>query len=248
MSRVEGYAHKRIAQRFSRTLAAPALPSPMISFTFDDFPRSALTVAGATLAEKGLRGTYYASLGLMGQRSSVGEIFSIDDLRLLVQEGHELACHTFDHVACGRLSPRELQEQCERNRAAAAEALGGYALRNFSFPSGSVTLAGKQAAARGYETCRTTDQGINSGVVDLAYLLAIPVYSSRPLRELERIVADNVKRKGWAILYTHDVAPRPSPFGCTPQYFREVLSIAIASGADILTVARAVRRFAIVGQ
>jgi peptidoglycan/xylan/chitin deacetylase (PgdA/CDA1 family) len=39
---------------------------PMISFTFDDFPRSALHVAGRILEDHGIAGTYYVSLGLMG--------------------------------------------------------------------------------------------------------------------------------------------------------------------------------------
>jgi peptidoglycan/xylan/chitin deacetylase (PgdA/CDA1 family) len=36
------------------------MESPVISFTFDDFPRSALVKAGAILRERGLAGTYYA--------------------------------------------------------------------------------------------------------------------------------------------------------------------------------------------
>src|SRR2546422_6309977 len=70
---------------------------PLVSFTFDDFPRSALRCGGAILKKYGFRGTYYAALGLMGQHAPVGEIFSLQDLRDLLAEGHELGCHTYGH-------------------------------------------------------------------------------------------------------------------------------------------------------
>lgn len=243
MSQIEVYARKRLARRFSRKLAAQVSPWPIISFTFDDFPRSALTVAGTTLAENGLRGTYYAAMGLMGQQTSVGEIFNAADLRGLVEAGHELACHTFDHLYCLRATGSELQGNCERNRRAVAEALGDYRLRNFSFPSGCVTWSAKSSLAATYDSCRTVECGINHGPVDLGFLRANPVYTCHPISELQRRIAENTEQAGWLILYTHDVGPQPSPVGCTPKYFRDVLLAAIASGARILTIEEAVGSF-----
>ncbi len=243
ISRFEGYVQKGVAQRFSRKLGARVAPSPMVSFTFDDFPRSALTVAGAMLAENGMRGTYYAAMGLMGKQTSVGEIYHAEDLRALVEAGHELACHTFDHLSCRRVEASELQRDCERNRSAMAEVLGGYQLRNFSFPFGDVTWPAKSRLASVYDTCRTIKCGINRDPVDLGYLPANPRYTTTTISELQRRISENVEQAGWLILYTHDVGPEPSAFGCTPAYFSQMLSSAIASGASIVTVAEAVSRF-----
>src|SRR5437899_9506135 len=69
----------------------------IISFTFDDFPLSALSVGGAILNRFGLAGTYYASLGLEGRDAPTGRIFSRGDLKRVLEEGHELGCHTFAH-------------------------------------------------------------------------------------------------------------------------------------------------------
>ena len=54
-------------------LAAP--DRPVVSFTFDDFPKTALT--GADIVEKdGGKAGFYACTSLMGQRSPVmGEMF-----------------------------------------------------------------------------------------------------------------------------------------------------------------------------
>ena len=41
-------------------------PGGVVSFTFDDFPRSAWSNGGAVLEEYDVRGTYYAAMGLAG--------------------------------------------------------------------------------------------------------------------------------------------------------------------------------------
>src|SRR5947209_11228992 len=90
---------KLLAVGFSRKSSSQPPLKPIVSFTFDDFPRSALTVAGKILDNYNVCGTYYAAMGLMGKITEVGEMFDSRDLKHLVAAGHELACHTFDHVA-----------------------------------------------------------------------------------------------------------------------------------------------------
>src|SRR5690242_10012566 len=112
---------RRAARWFGRRPCRIELEWPVISFTFDDFPRSALINGGAILREYGFSGTYYASLGLMGQENSTGEIFQPEDLRELVRHGHELACHTFDHCDSWEATPAEFEASILKNRQAAAQ-------------------------------------------------------------------------------------------------------------------------------
>jgi peptidoglycan/xylan/chitin deacetylase (PgdA/CDA1 family) len=72
---------------------------PTVSFTFDDFPRSALHVGGAILKSYGACGTYYAAMGLMDKVNRLGEHFSAGDLKQLLVDGHELGSHTFSHLS-----------------------------------------------------------------------------------------------------------------------------------------------------
>jgi peptidoglycan/xylan/chitin deacetylase (PgdA/CDA1 family) len=229
-----------LANRFSRKIASQELARPIVSFTFDDFPRSALMVAGKVLIDHGVRGTYYASMGLMGRTTEVGKLFEPSDLIDLVASGHELACHTFDHTACDRLTYSELLNTCEKNRRMVAEMLSGYRLRNFAFPFGAVTLSAKSALASIYSTCRGIESGINRNFVDLAFLRT---YGYESVDTLKEVIRENVHLKGWLILYTHDVSVTHSKYGCTPESFLEVLRYAIESGAEVLTVAEATRRF-----
>ena len=73
---------------------------PVVTFCFDDFPRTAYSVGGAILTRFGARGTYYAALGLMNTENDLGDQFTRRDLDSLLADGHELACHTFSHISC----------------------------------------------------------------------------------------------------------------------------------------------------
>ncbi len=243
VSRFDAYCRKQIAQRLCKKRATKVSAFPIISFTFDDFPRSALTGAGTMLREKGLHGTYYVSMTFMGQQSSLGDMCDIGDLHTLVAEGHELACHTFGHLYCPHVSAEQFARECKRNQSAVAEALNGYQLHNFSFPSGAVTWTAKSTLITMYDTCRTVEDGINTNIVDLGFLRANPIYSRRPVNWLRRTIEENAKQAGWLILYTHDVRDRHSDVGCTPAYFREILRSVIASGATVMTIDKAVETF-----
>ena len=234
--------HQILAEHFARRLVRRDHPSPIISFTFDDFPRSALTVGGKMLTAFGWTATYYASIGLMGRTTNLGPMFTRSDLDDLLAAGHELACHSFAHVSCTEVGTADFVEECEQNRREAGALLGGYQLRNLSFPYGHITLAAKRSL-RSYDTCRSVEPGINPDPVDLGFLRANPVYSRLDIETLIQLIHANSRAKGWLVLYTHDVATNPSPYGCAPQYFEEVLRSARESGAEVLPTREAAGRY-----
>jgi len=236
-------AQKLLAKGFAKKLVARSSPKPLISFTFDDFPRSAWTIAGQMLSARGKKATYYGCLGLMGSNSKSGPLFTQDDVRELISAGHELACHTVDHSSAFNVGAKEFAESCKENRQQAALQLEGYSLQNMSFPFGHVNLGAKRMVSPNYDTCRTTEPGINVDPVDLSFLLANPMYSRFEVQDVNRLIEDNAKVNGWLILYTHDVAKEPSAYGCTPEYFAEVLESAVESGAEILTIRDAMVQF-----
>src|SRR5271155_5494249 len=120
-----------------RTRAAKVdWPGGVVSFTFDDFPRSAWLNGGPVLEQYGARGTYYTAMGLAGTESPLGPMFELDDLRAAQARGHEIACHTFSHRDCRRAAPPEIAAEIDRNAAALSRALDGAAIDNFAYPFG----------------------------------------------------------------------------------------------------------------
>jgi peptidoglycan/xylan/chitin deacetylase (PgdA/CDA1 family) len=211
---------------------------PIVSFTFDDFPRTAFTIGGPILERFGARGTYYAAYGLMNTKDEL-EQFRSQDIDALLEHGHELASHTYGHISCRSVSCKRFREDVEIGSRAIEEASGANAT-NFAYPFGHLTLRSKHALAASVTSARSIFPGWNGPEIDLNLLRANSLYggmeSVEPMYEL---IAENAKRKTWLIFYTHDVSPDPSPFGCTPKLLEAVVSRTAQSGSRILTVREA---------
>jgi peptidoglycan/xylan/chitin deacetylase (PgdA/CDA1 family) len=212
---------------------------PIVSFSFDDFPASALEVGGDILASHGRRGTFYASFGLVGQMTPVGKIFEPGDLLRLSEQGHELGCHTFDHRHSWTSSAAVFEQSIEEN-AIEARRLGWSGLKTFSFPLHCPHPRTKQTAARHFDCCRCGGQTFNRGIADFNHLNAYFIEQNRgDVSEIERLIDANAAAAGWLIFATHDVSAGPTPYGCTASLFDRIVKASLRSGADVLTVADA---------
>jgi len=215
-------------------------PVPLVSFTFDDFPRSALLTGGAILNRFGLTGTYYASFGLMGTRAPTGDMFVPEDLPVLREMGHELGCHTFSHCHSWETTTHDFEESIVRNARALKEFSPGSAFRTFSYPISPPRPGSKRRAGAHFRCCRGGGQTSITGEGDLNYLAAYFLEKVRDdVASVARVVETNRQSRGWLVLATHDVDDNPTPFGCTPKFFEEVVRLVIDSGAAVLPVAAA---------
>jgi peptidoglycan/xylan/chitin deacetylase (PgdA/CDA1 family) len=216
------------------------LSSPVISFSFDDFPQSALHVGGAILKDRGLTGTYYVSLGLLGTEAPAGRLCTVEDLAIAMREGHELGCHTYSHCDSWNTDSGVFERTLVQNREALTTIIPGASFRTFSYPINSPRPSVKRVSARHFAGCRGGGQVSNLRVADLnqlsAYFLEKARGDRRPIRD---IIEQNSRAKGWLIFATHDVCSRPSPYGCDVEFFREVVEESIRSGSRILPVADA---------
>jgi peptidoglycan/xylan/chitin deacetylase (PgdA/CDA1 family) len=248
-------AQGRIAIEASRALYrrrfAIRTALPLISFTFDDFPRSAFFEAGPILRRYGVLGTYYASLSLMGKQSHLGPMFQAEDLSELARLGHELGCHTFRHCHSWDTPADEYETAILENQQALTELRPGALFQTFSYPFSAPRLAVKQVAGRHFLCCRggglkprrylsAGGHTFNSGITDLNCLCAFFLEKSRGNPEaVKSLIDQNASARGWLIFATHDVCADPSPYGCTPDFFEQVVQWSLESGARILPVVEA---------
>jgi peptidoglycan/xylan/chitin deacetylase (PgdA/CDA1 family) len=222
----------RLARKLGRLL--PTRPQPVnwpggvVSFTFDDFPKSALSLGGAILEGHRIRGTYYTAAGVAGGDGELGPIFDADDAEAAHRRGHEIACHTFRHLDCGDSDTATLLADIDENATALSDLTGGYRPANFAFPFGSVSFSAKRVLSHRFQSCRGTDRGINAGTADFANLRANPVGTCGDEAAVSHLIDEARACGGWLIFYTHDVAETPSPFGCTPERFETIVALAAA--------------------
>jgi peptidoglycan/xylan/chitin deacetylase (PgdA/CDA1 family) len=213
---------------------------PFISFTFDDFPRSALLTGGAILNSHHLAGTYYVSLGLLGKDAPTGRIAGSEDLTTLVEQGHELGCHTFSHCDSWKTDTKTFEDSIIENRAALGRLLPGAAFKTFSYPISPPRPLTKARMASYFSCCRAGGQAPNIGTADLNQLSAYFLEKTRhDIQAVRSVIDQNRQARGWLILATHDISDDPTPFGCTPGFFQDVVRYAIGSGARILPVVSA---------
>ncbi|HZT87471.1 MAG TPA: polysaccharide deacetylase family protein [Stellaceae bacterium] len=225
-------AHRLVERLIPARRAHAHRDGGVVSFTFDDFPRSALVCGGRILEAHGVRGTFYAAMGLCGGDGESGPLFDAADLRQAHSAGHEIGCHTYGHIDCARARVATVLDDVARNAEELGTELGnGFKPRNFAYPYGRSTLAAGWRTARRFASCRGVAGGINHGSVDLGHLRANRLYAaSFDVAAARQLIERNAALGGWLIFYTHDVSPEPSPFGCTPDQFEAVVSRAVERG------------------
>lgn len=217
---------RKIAALGKRPVSS-AWPQGVASFTFDDFPRSALIHGGAILERHQARGTYYTAFGLAASTDELGEMFDGGDVRSAHLSGHEIACHTYSHRNCARSANEALRAEVRDNAGAIAPIVDGCGMTSFSYPFGAVSPQAKAVMGRSFSSCRGIQPGINEKVPDYAELRANKIYASQfDQAKMKDLIDRTSASGGWLIFYTHDVQNSPSAFGCTQAQLESVVEYA----------------------
>src|SRR4051812_20070179 len=108
LSRAAKAAQVRLARNVKFNALDTRLSEPVVSFTFDDFPRSALTEGGRILRERGWAGPYFAAGGFCGRTEGGLDYSDRDDLVQAAENGHEIGCRTFGHLRLPGTRPEEI--------------------------------------------------------------------------------------------------------------------------------------------
>lgn len=212
----------------------------IVSFTFDDFPRSAALNGAQVLEDHGARGTYYVASGMARQTNVMGEMFGPEDLVTLSRNGHEIGGHTHLHLDCSRVTPAQVVEELKLN----CDTLRAYGLKRpvtqFAWPYGETDVDAKRALIGKVESARGILPGINRKGADLMQLRAFELSPDEAtLVRAETAIREAAKSGGWVILFTHDVRAKPSAFGTRPEVLSALAKLAHERGAAILPVSEA---------
>jgi len=229
---------REVAARFERSFVRPLhFESGVLSLTFDDAPRSAVTTGAAILEAEGVCGTYYLAGCFADGIVDGGPSYASADIRALQERGHEIGCHSYAHVRTPDFGSGVIARDLDKNQ----EALG-LKPTSHAFPYGEVSPRTKALLGKRFSTVRGIVPGLNVGAVDVAQLKAVPLEArSRNHEGLAQRIADAAQQKGWLILFSHDVADDPSPYGCTPGDLIFAIQTAKKAGLKVLPVSEAAR-------
>lgn len=211
------------------------LERPIISISFDDFPQSVMENALPQLDEYDWKATFYVAAGLEGKTNHLGRHFDAEDIQTLVKDGHEIGCHTYNHVNILEVSNEAIQKEIEDNAHALGK-IGVPPLKSFAYPYGEANAAQKRHLETGFTAMRGIVPGIHYDTVDLNQINAMKIYSGPDIDKVVRAIESLKERPGWLTLFTHDVRDNPSKFGCTPEDFSRVLKAIKQSGAEVVPI------------
>jgi peptidoglycan/xylan/chitin deacetylase (PgdA/CDA1 family) len=238
---LKGKLRRRLARVLTRRPATVTLDRPMVTFSFDDAPVSATTTGARILEERSWRGTYFVAAGLAHKDGPMGTYGAEDDTLRLFQAGHEIACHTFSHLDCGKADGATVAADVDRNQAA-LKALGLPGSETFAYPYGDVSPAAKRVLDGRYAVLRALHHGVITTGTDLNQAPAVGIEGEDGEAVAARWLDEAARRKGWLVLFTHDVRDAPSPFGCTPGTLERLADKARDLGFEVVTLAEGAQR------
>jgi len=234
---------ERLARKWRPSTVRSRATRPLVSFTFDDFPSSAVENGARILKESGSAGTFYVAGCFEGKRIDGILYYSSDDLIALSQDQHEIGCHTFSHLRLPLESNDRVREDIARNQDFVRAILGDYHLASFAYPFGYLDVRKKIEIGRHFPIARGIWPGVNRLDVDFQQLLAVPMESRSFSYELAVNALNEAQASnGWLIFFTHDVSDTPSPYGCTPKTLARVLDEVLRRGIEVLPVKSAAAR------
>lgn len=238
---LKGKLRRRLIRLERRRPARVRLERPMITFSFDDAPATAAHAGARILEDRGLRGAYFVAAGLAGRESPMGRIATLEEMKAVAASGHEIACHTYCHLDCGQADEAAATRDADQNREALLAAGLGEPV-TFAYPYGDVARPAKAVFSQRFRLLRALHHGLIADGADLNQAPAVGIEGDEGEAVASRWMDAAARRPAWLILYTHDVADRPSPWGCTVGALERLADRAVRQGFDVVTVAEGADR------
>ena len=239
---------QRLYTRLALMDVSQSIPSSLTqavaSYTLDDFPETAYTIAGRMIEEAGARATYFANAEFMSQCIDGISYYTPELLKEIHANGHEIGCHAGEHVALGMKGPAFARASASRNLAAMRQVLGeDFQMTSFAYPFGDVSPPVKWAMGRRYAFCRGVHEGLNGPIVDRAQLrVASLEHRHWDEARMAATIRDAKGKNQWLIFLSHDISENPTPYGSTPAMVARSLELLASEGIPILTLKAAAAR------
>lgn len=231
------------ARHLQKSKVPSQLDAPLVSFTFDDFPKTAAEHGAKLLEDHNVRGTFFAAGELRGELENGSVCFDEEDIIRLAETGHEIGCHSYSHQNLLRLSKAEIRSELVQNKAYLEGLLGYQALSSFAYPFGAVSPKVKSVAFDEYSICRSAWRGTNAGRIDMSLLRITPLEPDKlPVSALPELISQAFASNAWIIFMVHDIRSDHSNCGTTVEHYEAVVEHVIKSGIEVLPLKSAAAR------
>lgn len=230
---------RRLVRFEGRRMRPVELDQPIVSFTFDDCPKSVINNALKPLESEGWLSTIYIAMGLCNITNHLGLHMSAGDVKAVHASGHEIADHTFSHCDAYEHSLGYVLDDIDKNQSALAD-LGIPPSESFAYPYGQVTKTLKKALGKRFKGARGIRSNSHTSAVDMNQIGSNRLYSGDDFDVLLSQIKTLKDNPGWMTIFSHDVRENPSEFGCTPEQMLTIIEAVKDCGAQVMPVASAI--------
>ena len=222
------------------TLFAPeatrANSSVMVTFTFDDVPKSVFTV-GFPILEKY---HYPATIYVETRNTTFNGYMNWDDVGVVAKAGWEIGAHTHTHPHLTKLTNEEILEDLLISTQEFAA--HGYAPQNFASPFGDMDERVLAIIKRHYASQRAAwPNGVNVGELDPYNIQSYAISKDTTWEEMSNLLDGLQREGGWLVLQMHDVTPKGVTVG--QQYDTNLLEDIVeevhSRGFPVITIRQA---------
>lgn len=230
---------RRITPFLARRTLRFTLERPIVSFTFDDCPVSAIENGVRPLEDMGWKSTIYVSCGLMDTINHHGRQISLNDVQDIHANGHEIGGHTYSHIDAQSTLTGDFLAEIQHNQDSLENA-GIPASRTFAYPYGQTQASLKRVLEDKFIGLRGIQPGVHENVVDLNQIKSIPLFSGNRMELAKAALRKAADAPAWITFFTHDIRKNHSSWGCSPDEMKEIIEMVETSGADVLPIETAI--------
>ncbi|MFZ9888004.1 MAG: polysaccharide deacetylase family protein [Myxococcota bacterium] len=223
-------------------LCAP-LARGMVTLQFDDNDETQYRLALPLVRARGLPASF-----VLNAQPFVGQwpgYLTLAQGRALVEEGHEIVAHNFEHIPLSQLSPAAMFSQMTSSQSWLAENLRTE-VRHYAAPDGEVNEEGRALAASLFDSYRSALGGMNY-VGDSPYEIESDVvFAWTTTAEVKALIDAAREERAWRILVWHRFTTGQPDNNYPPAYtlegFEAVLDHLLLAGVDVVTVEQGLAR------
>ncbi|TLM81689.1 polysaccharide deacetylase family protein [Pseudarthrobacter sp. NamE5] len=226
----------------SATITAPARSAPTgkgaVVLSMDD-AFMAMDTVRRFLDERGQKGTFFITPGLLNGHSKISEAHIV----AMAQNGHEVGAHSLTHANLTSISPEQRSTEFEQPKFI-LEKITGVPVTSFAYPFG--TASGGRNLATDVDLYLRYDRVFDTSQYNQAAIY--PRYSQTPSlirrtgvdgashAQCLAMVREAAKRPVLASLYFHNLDTQFNP---TTAQLIELLDLAKALGVELITASEA---------
>lgn len=177
-------------------------PYAVVSFTFDDAPRSVYTQAFPLLKAAGLHATVYLTTKVVG----LDRYLDWEDIKALDSNGWEIAAHSYTHRDMTEMGDTEMMQEVEKSQSVFKQR--GFKPVSFAAPLGAYGERELSVLKRTYSSNRAAwgNAGVNSYPEYDAYnLVSLGVTLNVSVEQIRKSVQIVKRNGGWLILQFHQI-------------------------------------------